>query len=327
MVWGMKNENIPKIRTPQELLDSIPPLIGFRPTESLVAVVVRNKLIYVTARLDIAAMEEPDGPQWLAERLTHGPDGKRLTGIGVYLVGYAERGRARRAVRAMCDHLGDLTCEALVVDGDFWWRLDEEEEAPGQTQPRRGKMSRMLAGRDPVMASRAELAASVAAPVGRQEDEMLETLMESLDLVPEEDPLLAGSRVVDLMDLWCLGKSLTDAEYLSAAVTMSMSLARDEVWKILTREKAKDYLPFWKQVLTRTPHGVRTAALGVTGIVAWIAGEGALMNICLEEAEKADPEYPLVRMLSDISVGGLPPSYWKEMNSRLREEVAVPEPV
>jgi len=316
------NETIPTIRTPQELLDAIPPLIGFRPADSLVAVVVRNKLIYVTARLDIAALETRDGVHWLAERLIHGPDGKKLTGIGVYLVGYGEKNRAQQAVLDMCEALGSLTKEALVVDGDTWWRIDEKLDSSGHHLPKKGRMSRILASDTPVMESREELAASIAAPIGRREDEMLEAVMDSLDLIPEDDQPQAGRRMVSLMDRWSHGEPLTDAEYLSAVMTVSMGPARDEMWRILTRDKAKQYLPFWIEAMTRTPKGVRTAALAVTGIIAWIAGEGALMNICLEEAESTDPEYPLVEILSQISLGALPPSYWDEMNPALQEEEA-----
>jgi len=336
MVLGMNNETIPTIRTPQELLDAIPPLIGFRPADSLVVVVVRNKLIYVTARVDLAALETPEGVQWLAERLTHGPDGEELDGIGVFLVGYGktiaeppdaehadepvERKRTRRAVLAMCEELGPMVKDALVVDGDTWWQVDDEAGTPGHKLPRKGRMSRILAHDDPVLSSRQELAASIAAPTGKKEDEMLEAVIDSLDLIPEEDPCLAGQKIVNLMARWHRGSPLTDAEYLSAVMTVSMGPARDEIWKILTRTKAKQYLPFWKQAMLRTPKGVRTAALAVTGIVAWIAGEGALMNICLEEAESSDPGYPLVDMLEQIAVGCLPPSYWEKMNPSLREE-------
>ena len=314
------NETIPTIRTPVELLDAIPPLIGFTPADSLVAVVVKNKLIYVTARLDIAACETREGVQWLAERLTHGPDGKKLAGIGVFLVGYSERSRAQQAVLAMCEALGALTKEALVVDGDFWWRIDEKLDTPGHKLPRKGRMSRILSQDNPVMASREELARSIAAPTGKKEDEMLDAVMMSLDLIPEEDPPLAGQRIVAVMDQWSHGRPITDEEYLSAVMTVSMGPARDEIWKILTKAKAEEYLPFWKQAMTRTPKGVRTAALAVTGIMAWIAGEGALMNICLEEAEATDPEYPLVEMLNQISLGGLPPSYWDKLNPTLQEK-------
>ena len=310
---------IPTIRSPQELLDSIPSLIGFRPADSLVAVVVRHKLVYVTARLDIAAFDGPEGAEWLAERLTHGPDGEPLDDIGVYLVGYSERNRARNAVLAMCEALGPVTKEALVVDGGLWWRVDDEEDAPGHKLPRKGRMSRILAPDNTVMESREELAASIAAPTGTKEDEMLEAVMDSLDLIPEEDPSLAGRRIVHLMEQWARGYPVTDAEYLSAVMTVAMGPARDEIWTILTRAKAERYLPFWKQAMVRTPKGVRTAALAVTGIIAWIAGEGALMNICLEEAESTDPEYPLVQMLKDICLGGLPPSYWDQMNPALQD--------
>jgi len=219
-----------------------------------------------------------------------------------------------------------LTKEALVVDGDTWWRVDDEDDAPGHRLPRKGRMSRILAPDGSVMGSREELAASVAAPTGAKEDEMLEALMDSLDLIPEEDPALAGRRVIHLMEQWSRGYPVTDAEYLSAVMTVAMGPARDEIWTILTRAKAEAYLPFWIQAMSRTPTGVRTPALAVTGIIAWIAGEGALMNICLEEAESTDPEYPLVQMLRDICLGGLPPSYWDKLNPALQGTGTVQDP-
>jgi hypothetical protein len=48
--------------------------------------------------------------------------------------------------------------------------------------------------------------------------------------------------------------------------------------------------------------------LTVTGFVAWQAGDGALANIAVEAALRADPGYSLARLLSVALRSALPPS-------------------
>jgi hypothetical protein len=48
-------------------------------------------------------------------------------------------------------------------------------------------------------------------------------------------------------------------------------------------------------------------------MVAWVAGEGALLNICLDEALVCDPTYPVIQTLSRIAARGMPPSWWDEV--------------
>jgi len=86
---------------------------------------------------------------------------------------------------------------------------------------------------------------------------------------------------------------------------------------VLTTSKAVACLPFWKEVLIRTPYPMRSAVLGVTAMVAWVAGEGALMNICIEEAEKTDPDYPLVSLVKQISMACLTPASWEEIRAEV----------
>jgi len=37
------------------------------------------------------------------------------------------------------------------------------------------------------------------------------------------------------------------------------------------------------------------------------------MNICLEEAERTDPDHPLVSLVRQISLSYLPPSVWEKI--------------
>jgi len=299
MVLGVKKRE-KTIRTPEDLLDAIPGFLGFNPTDSLVAVVVRDGDVHFTARWDVAGVEHEGGPSWFCERLTSLAQGPQT----IFLVCYAARSRALSAIIAMAQSLGDYVIDALIVDGQTWWFLDDDDQAEGRAVPHTNSA---------LTASRADLAASIAAPSGQREDEMLNTLIESIDCEEDIDPGMAGKAVVDMMNSWLAGKTLTDADFLTASVSMSVGQARDEVWRVLNHKTARDCLPFWKEVLIRTPKGIRTSALGVTGMVAWIAGEGALLNICLEAAE--EPDHPLITLLERISLDCLPPSSWDRVIS------------
>ena len=285
-------------------MEAIPHLIGFHPTDSIVAIVVRGRWIHLTARWDIQAIEEGH-VEWIIHRLTQG-EGEE--GYRVLLTGYAKRDRACRALDIMVHHLGSRVLDAIVVEGDQWWFANEEIESTGR--PVLHGVSQVLGNRDEAYKSRADLAASIAAPIGEREDEMIAHLEEALDSV-SEDPREAGRQVVTQMGMWSDGAPLSDVDFLSAGLAMTTGTARDELWTIVTNETATQCLPFWKEVLRRTPSQVRVPALAVTGMIAWIAGQGAFMNICLEEAEFIDQEYPLVKMLSQISLASLHPDSWR----------------
>jgi len=162
------------------------------------------------------------------------------------------------------------------------------------------------------------VAGEIAAPRGQREDEMMDLLMDAMESIPDENPHNAGKMVVALIETWQSGSALRDADYLSVALAMSMPQARDEMWKTLTTARAQACLPFWKEVLCRTPSSLRTPVLAVAGMVAWMSGEGAMMNICLEEAERADGDYPLVVTLGLISRGCVHPDFW----ASIRDQVA-----
>jgi len=317
------NTTMPTIRTPQDLLSGIPALVGFYPNDSMVAVVTKDTLIYVTARADLADVETPGGQAWLASRLTHDHNGTRMTGLGIYLVGYGDRRRVRAVLDALKDMLGGLVRAALVVDGDRWWEADAPDGIGGKPVPRGGRFATILAEGRSVEGSRADLVASIAPIRAFNPDAVAVAVF----LVPD-DPAEAGAHIVGLMKKHASGEVLTDEDYLSAAVAAQTGDARDHVWDAIPdKPSAEEFLPFWTTVMSRVPTSLMRArldGLAVTGMVAWIAGEGALMNVCLEEAEQADTQHPLVAMLEHISQVGLPPSAWDDLKSTLMTDHDTP---
>ena len=96
---------------------------------------------------------------------------------------------------------------------------------------------------------------------------------------------------------------------------------RDVAWAMMSRAAAADHVRLWSTVVARSPDEVSSAPLGLLGVAAWISGNGALLNCCVERLEHSDPGYSLGRLLADISDRALPPSLWDELAQDLRSEV------
>lgn len=329
----MKTNNRISLRDERDVLEVVPALVGFHPRDSLVAVVLHDDRIYVTARLDLAALDAPDSHRWLAERLTCGRDGPsdgfndsggdsaddggKHEVTTVFLVGYGLRDRAESAVVAMCaamSALGVQVVGSLVVEDNLWWNLGES--GSGHPVPCEGSLAQQVRGPyRRVVACREDLVMSVSAPKGEQEDAMMDLYVAAIETCDEEDCATAGARVLSLME----SEQGSDEDYVQAGVAMTTQKVRDHVWSSLTPEAPRRWLPFWIEVLRRTPVGLRTIPLGVTGMIAWVAGEGALMNVCLDEAEKEDPTHSLIVLLKTISATGVSPGLWDEVRARQLE--------
>jgi len=300
------------LRTPDEFLAAIPALLGFYPADSIVAVVVRRGHVEVTARWDLGVAPQRAGLRWLARRVRDAPVVPSRGLARVFLAGYGPPEQAEPALRAAVRRVGSLLIHAVVVVGERWWYVGDPSWMPHPVRedPRWAR----LVG-EPECASRADVAALVAPPTGQREDDMVAALMAGLELV-DKDSVVAGRYAADLIARWRAGGVLTDAEFLAAGVAMEENEARDEVWRSLTRDEARATLGFWTEVARRTPRSRRAIVMAVTGMYAWIAGHGALVNICLQEAEDAGKDLPLVKLLGGIADAGLPPSTWGQVRAR-----------
>ncbi len=279
------------IHTLDDLVACVPHLLGFHPTNSVVIVVVRGSRVWLTARWDMDVSQTAIA-RWLDQQVSSGFPAVDGGQCGAFLVGYGERRRTSGVVRELSERIATPPLAALVVDQDCWWSIADSGPASGHA---------FLGAAKTVFNSRAELAQSIAGPVGQREDEMLGRWAQALDRVDGDDPAGVVRLLTVLMDAWHEEQTVSDDDYLTAAVATTVSAVRDELWRGLTAERAHQFLQFWEQVLVRTPLGVRTSVLAVTAMYAWAAGNGVLMNICLEEARQIDPEFPLVRSLGHLA--------------------------
>lgn len=328
---------------PQELLGLIPYLIGFRPDESFVLLLFDGPRLILTTRVDLPPSHEA------AQLVDHGRALAAAHGAtGAIAVAFssrfdqavdlldrwraawnrAERGRLRRR-GALSRSKGRERCaviDALCADGRRWWSrgtpLGRTKTAGTPYDPRASGAAAeaVLAGLS-TFDSREALEAEVSGPAA-EDIPGLATL--SARAVRDQDSMnriARQTRMAELVTTALDGDTLEDETCARMAVLTTDVMVRDVAWSLITTERADDHARLWAQVVRRTIDRYALGPLGLTGVAAWIGGNGALMNCCIERAERIDPSYSLISLLDELNLRGIPPTAWHELAPAIREEV------
>jgi hypothetical protein len=107
------------------------------------------------------------------------------------------------------------------------------------------------------------------------------------------------------------------------AVLAHDTQARDMAWSLISADQAEQHQRLWRQVVARTVPPRAAAPICLLGLAAWIGGDGALMNCCIERITIVDPDYSLGRLLAEISRAALAPSLWDELAPTIRAGLSV----
>lgn len=311
-----------KVGSPGELLGLVPYLLGFRPTESLVLMLVRQRRVLLTARIDLPPLTMAGA---VVERFTRLADQHDASGL--MLFGYsAEADATRRLLEILVDGL--TACglvDALFVGEHRWWSL----MCTGGCCPVEGTFYELDSH---PMAAEAVYAGLTAAPD--------RTSIEDTVAGPPADDVAALERLTHqvagelrrrstqqrcaLISSLVLGLSeprlLSDEDCARLAVLAADVTVRDVAWAMMSREQIDDHLDLWGQVVRRAVFPWEVPALCLLGMAAWISGNGALQNCCTDRALKIDPTYSLATLLADINDRALSPRLWDVMATELRQE-------
>jgi hypothetical protein len=334
-----------KLRSPADIIDAVPYLVGFEPHESLVVLSLRGprSQLGLTARIDL-------------------PGAKSATACARNFVGYLKRDGAARAIvvlypasgglshpsvkplaAALTKHLGRARIEVIevlcVCDGR-WWSIQCANVAccpPSGTPIARGTTSELAAamtveGRV-VLGSREELAhmldpvggalaAAMVYAIPRVTLELVERRLtgrppaEVLAEVDAESRELfraaVQARLPDAVPLDAPPGDLTVDEAARLIVALDSFAVRDEVltwydgdWGAATRILLLD-------LARRSVLPFQAAALTVLGWVCYLQGEGVLAGIAADRALTVDPGYSLAVLLDQVLVGAVNPSLFHD---------------
>jgi hypothetical protein len=323
---------VARLSSPGEIVAAVPHLCGFTPTESLVAVSLRGDRARVglTMRFDLPPS---DAEQQVADEvaLRLRTDGARRTVVVLYTE--APDTGAPRVRQQLVDHVrracrlrGVDVDDVLLVRDDRWvsYLCRDERCCPAGGTPLAeaegsaalGLVAAEQAGQGrAVLASREELAASIAAPQLLARTRALQrlTLAEAEHVA---DQLAHGRHAVitDAVDRFRDAVArygeppvvLGDDEAAFLAVALHDVLVRDEVatWSLHDRDALLSLL---------TDLAQRTVApfdAPVCTLLAWVAyagGNGGLANVALDRVFAASPDYSLAQLLRQALDAQIPP--------------------
>ena len=303
------------VRTHEDLLGVVPHLLGFHPQESLVLLVLVAGRLELTARLDLAAVREPADLDALLRQLRSRFPGASLTGIAYS----ANARRAWTALGAAELAAGERWEGSVHVDGARWWLAPGAvgvSYRPGETVAAAEATLLGLQARP----SRGCLADSVATDpdVGAWHRREYERARRAADRATG-----APGRVLTgvLADVLAGRVALDDAACARLAALAADQRSREAAILFTTAPIADALVGLWTTVVRRVPRPASAAALGLLGLAAWVRGDGALQNVCLEQGLLIDAEHDLLSILSDLNAAMVPPSRWPGMRAMLAARV------
>ncbi|WP_106401888.1 DUF4192 domain-containing protein [Actinocorallia populi] len=288
------------IRDAADLVSAVPYMLGFHPSDSLVAIGCGGPRGSCALRYDLSL--PPPAALHLAEVLAF-HDFKTAM-----LVGYGPREQVapsvELAVRALRGAGIPVHETVRVHEGRFWPdSFDEGEGSPLTATP---------------LAAQAVLDGLVALP-GRE--------CLAATIAPLPDPV----RALALRETAGIGGEVAVAEGLALVRTLAAELergdpppsvpriarltvalgairVRDEAWVRIDPGAIPEHLEFWRHVLRRTAPPLLAAPASLFAYCALLSGEGGLANLALDLALEADPAYSMALLLRQAIVSGMHPS-------------------
>lgn len=300
------------------LLASVARMLGFYPTDSFVGVFLSGSRVAVTMRMDWAQLHEAAEKALLAARQTCA-DGLVVIGYGDELAD--DRARVLRTVAtdielgAVANQTPVRVHEVIEVGtASRTWRtanepdtvldLDQVENHPVAAQ--------WVYDGTCVAASRAELAKRVepgsdALPDGFSA--AFSSTMQALSCCTDEQ---ASTAMAELWEGLLSDRIDPNGMTLGRLVALAThSSTVEPAMAALSLTNAKDAFTVWSAAARCSEGRAAFMPVVMSGMAAWLCGDGATLNVAGERAELIAPDHFLVEMVNRISQLVIPPESWE----------------
>lgn len=321
-----KNTPALRLRSPAQLVAAVPYLVGFHPSESVVAVGLGSNApqLCLTMRVDLPP---PEHYRELAE--TMAAHLKHAGAAGVFVVVFTrEQGEQPRsdlldAIEESARARRIEVKDALLVREGRWWSYHCRLSAccpPGGTPVDPGEVSELAAASawmgDVVHGSREDLERSLT-PVGLL---LRATLEQTFDVVSQQllgelsergrDAIVAESRELLQAAVQARAETtveLTAWEVARLALGLADVKARDAAlaWVGTDLEHAAEAL--WVELVRKASPPYDAPPATLLAIHAYLRGNGAYARIALDRALAGDPAYSFALLLTEGLDRGVPP--------------------
>lgn len=306
-----------------DLINSLPTLFGFRPSESLVAVATHGprRRFGFRLRMDIPAPEHVE--QVAALTVSH----LRNQGAeGVIVIAVTRQQEiALDLLDAIHAEIDDDPELGLIIrartDGERYW-TDEPGSPPEgieyETSDHHLSIVQAVASGRQILPDRDTLVERFAAVTGERRRWLEHATATILDeIVPvvartaPGDLATAGMAVVEpILERALASRRISDADLLRFAAWVSSVSVRDEVWARIDHDNANEMLRVLTLVCGSVVPPFEPAVLSLTGFAAWLTGDGAQALIATERALRVDPDYSMAQIVLEILERGVSPAHW-----------------
>ena len=307
-----------RIREPGDILGLVPYLLGFHPSESLVAAFVRQRRVVVTARVDLAATADLEALLDQLELVAHQVDTRALV-----LIGYSADESVRDVMRGLADLIPFDLVDVLAVSGDRWWSVccDGDccpaEGRPYDIETHPLAAQAVLAGIS-ATGTRDDIVALTVGPPVAERERLTAAADTCAATVEQLSRRRQKRRVRQLVERVLQTDGPTEAEAIEIAVLVRDIGVRDEVWALMRCHNAEVYVALWRQVVAVSVWPYEAAPLAMLGWAGWLNGNGALFNCCIDRLEGVAPDYSLLELCKQISINAIPPRELDQLADQLR---------
>ncbi|GLW91491.1 DUF4192 domain-containing protein [Actinokineospora globicatena] len=338
---------ITNLRHTDQVIAALPYLIGFAPTDSLVALTIRDAgEVGPVIRVDLPA---PPGRVPMATHLADIITGYHVRVALLIVVGGGERRHDPAFVEAVTRALVEV---GVSVEHAFWTRSVEAGEPwlsyrdPGLTGAVADPASSAIAAQFTVQgivvySSRADMAASLAAdPEGDLDRRAAlidaavaadkSTTAEKLDLVhkviDEFDASPVRGRGARVADPSPTDPDLDDTRLAQLAIALSDPHVREACMAIPLGTRDRSAARLWTRLTRALPAPERAEAAFQLAVSRYLRGDGVYARVALGIALAANPRHSLAALVDSAAQHGIPPTELRTLIAEAQAKSARPRP-
>lgn len=295
-----------------DVVESLPTLFGFTPSDSFVAIVTegpRNRFGF-RLRLD---MPETKGVDEAADTISQMLN--RNAGDGVVLVAVSAAQEAADALMVgVVARLSDTpVLIALRADDAHVWEYDRHGR-PDYGAPVHDRhqvvseaIVKAITEGQQIWSSREELAALFTpAPVTHGVTDAA-AFIEASGQAAGEGLALSATAALEA----AATGSISDEQHRVLAVAAQVIGVRDAIWSTIARETAESDAEVWRQVAIKTVGKAAAGPYALAGFGYWLAGDGARALMAIEQAQRADRQHSMANLIDRILALGVNPADWR----------------
>lgn len=302
-----------------DLINTLPTLFGFTPSESLVGIATsgERRRFGFRLRVDIPPEGDVDAMASLVARHLHHQGAE-----GAILIAVTEHQEVAARLLAAVERV--LAPVALVVSvratASHYWTSEPgfpSDGIPYETSGHHLSIVEAIAAGQEILPDRQALVDRFRAVAGPRRrlllsatDEVLRHVVSLIGRAGGADLADIGMREVAPILQRATTAKLNDDDFVRLSVWMSAISVRDAVWALITRNNADNMLALLTQVSRSVVPPFEPAVLSLTAFAAWLTGDGAQALIAVERALESDPDYSMATLILGLIEGGVSPSHW-----------------